>query len=72
MTPEEQAEFLATQWRSVGQLEAAGELDPLILSSLGVLFTKVQLGIPCRRGPFVEQEIQKINNAIWEYQKVHN
>ena len=51
-------------WRVRGSWQA--------IHFLGASFTDMQLGITCRRGPFVEKEIEKINDAIREYQKVRN
>ena len=39
---------------------------------LEALFTDMQLGIQCRKGPFLEKEIQQINRAIQEYQTVRD
>ena len=66
-TVEDQAEFLATHWMSVGQLEKAGESNCLFS---GAVLDYMQLGVPCRRGPFVEHEKQLIDEAIKRYQKV--
>jgi hypothetical protein len=64
-------EILATQWLTAGQFEEAGELNRLCCTAYtGVMFLHAYSGIPCCKGPFVEQEMQKIHEAIKRYQMV--
>jgi hypothetical protein len=69
VSPEDQAEFLATRWVSVKQLEEAGERwTALPASVIDYGFS----GIPCRKGPFTKQEVGKIQAALDVYQKVRH